>query len=1222
MDKIIFSLTMPALPELNFALQSLRVVDQGLSQDYTVAVSFQCDQLLMLSLLLRQRVLLTLLDRENKLIIVGIWREVEQVDVIASGHYIYRGLFCSLLSELALSVHSRSFVQCKVVDVIIQLLQFAEWPESQWCIKTNGNYVVHDMMVQYNESDANFFQRILAEEGLFYTWIHQDDHVKLWIVDDLNLLPNQHHTLSVYLPSGLDRPHASVLAFAAENYLLPSGVCLLDYQSACSHETLRFEMTCNANQPVAAIAKNETRYGEKILNQTNGERLVRVRQQSLDWQREIFVLETDCPHLQPGDYLTLEQHPLTQFNRTYRIIEICQYGEQTLPLDYQSTAVINYRNQIRCIAIDIPYRCYVPLGMFVAPEPNSLKKIFDSSWPPEKKLQTAAPLPNWSSQRHQGLVLATIESPHPDNDKIFIDEQGAYRIRYAADENKTAPAQASAAAPLLQPASGEDVGFHFPLPPGTTVIIAGENGDLSRPLIIGALPHPDAPSPVTYENPTQNIIKTAAGHILLLDDAVQQEQLLLATPQQKQFLRLNADVEQPGIELVAGESDLHLLAQQKFMQISEDNQTQIIGGSHYVNVLKQATVKTERGDINLQAGKDMQLFGKNMIEDAQQNLVFHSQKNLCVEVGAAEISTSEGNIIVQAPNGEILLQAEKIISIVAAGKADINIAQAGAKVTITRDGEIYIKAQKIEINAEEHNLVGDVVHFGGDAKVAAPSNPATFLNWPIDFHYEDGSVAGFPIAEVMHDWQDNENLLYSETTNQNGRSHFLAIPPGKYSLQHARAWQISQPPLPVEIISVNGKLQAPWQPVSLMAQQHTTKVQALWPAILKSNVANDNSPTVSSTYFLTETEINYFKQQGNNVILFIHGFSVPYGEFSTQFTDMEIIKAPNGDDVLETRRSNQICTVLRTLKDLHDLNPNIPTKIASINGKEVDTGLNGMGCCNWLLHMEYNLNCAALKLTPNAEDVLQFPWEKFANCYTRIVGIHWPGNINFADAQDPATDAGNQLIPLLEKLNEEGITINIIAHSLGARVALTALQQLGQRNKKDIINNLFLWQAAVPDDALSPEAEPNSSLYSSYFPCAYLAAKKITILFSQNDWVLRRAYQAAMGLDSLTREDQLIWNNFPPGLQQKLQNDSALLQQFLVERPAMGYAGPRVNFHSSKDFMFELIKKDKLFLFDQGNLLKNHSDMKIPSRALFEAVYVNCIMNSAAGIKKFGKFSY
>ena len=59
--------------------------------------------------------------------------------------------------------------------------------------------------------------------------------------------------------------------------------------------------------------------------------------------------------------------------------------------------------------------------------------------------------------------------------------------------------------------SPQNYGVHLPLKPGTEVLVGFLHGDPDRPVIAGAVPNPQKPSPVTSRNAGYHCIKTASG---------------------------------------------------------------------------------------------------------------------------------------------------------------------------------------------------------------------------------------------------------------------------------------------------------------------------------------------------------------------------------------------------------------------------------------------------------------------------------------------------------------------------------------------------------------------------------------------------------------------------------------------------------------------------------------------------------------------------------------
>ena len=64
---------------------------------------------------------------------------------------------------------------------------------------------------------------------------------------------------------------------------------------------------------------------------------------------------------------------------------------------------------------------------------------------------------------------------------------------------------------MVQNHAGENYGTHFPLKPGVEVVLGFIDGDPDRPLIVGAVPNPTKPNPVTNANPGVHRIQTSTG---------------------------------------------------------------------------------------------------------------------------------------------------------------------------------------------------------------------------------------------------------------------------------------------------------------------------------------------------------------------------------------------------------------------------------------------------------------------------------------------------------------------------------------------------------------------------------------------------------------------------------------------------------------------------------------------------------------------------------------
>ncbi len=120
-----------------------------------------------------------------------------------------------------------------------------------------------------------------------------------------------------------------------------------------------------------------------------------------------------------------------------------------------------------------------------------------------------------------------------------------------------------------------------------------------------------------------------------------------------------------------------------------------------------------------------------------------------------------------------------------------------------------------------------------------------------------------------------------------------------------------------------------------------------------------------------------------------------------------------------------------------------------------------------------------------------------AQGYGLILGFTWPGFSTAAGyfaARSTAKRSAPFLRELINRLRPVALTVDVQTHSLGARVALTALRQ----PRQTFIDNLLLSAPAVDHEILEPQQDFHSSLES---------CNRCFVFHSKHDGVLKRAYR-------------------------------------------------------------------------------------------------------------------
>ncbi|HCW90649.1 MAG TPA: hypothetical protein DHU56_11475 [Marinobacter sp.] len=268
----------------------------------------------------------------------------------------------------------------------------------------------------------------------------------------------------------------------------------------------------------------------------------------------------------------------------------------------------------------------------------------------------------------------------------------------------------------------------------------------------------------------------------------------------------------------------------------------------------------------------------------------------------------------------------------------------------------------------------------------------------------------------------------------------------------------------------------------IQGERKATAIHLPPPVII--NLREDSAPQDDK---LTPEQLAYFRANGNNAMIFVHGYNVPHGEWGRFLKGDSRSPHWHGNTRSFSRVPKWHPYKAMVKQDPQALSDGYPFTLE-------DADVNGSGVQNWAIHMEYCLNKAA---GFDGTDWMPF---------SRIINISWPGDTgstDFMQAELNAMTAGRRLVPLLQQLQDAGIAVNLITHSLGARVALTALNILGTTGRHNLVDHLFLWQPAVADNALSNDPERDAHPFGlGVFPAAHKAARQIVVLHSKGDGVL------------------------------------------------------------------------------------------------------------------------
>ncbi|TKX75582.1 DUF726 domain-containing protein [Halorubrum sp. GN11_10-6_MGM] len=119
-----------------------------------------------------------------------------------------------------------------------------------------------------------------------------------------------------------------------------------------------------------------------------------------------------------------------------------------------------------------------------------------------------------------------------------------------------------------------------------------------------------------------------------------------------------------------------------------------------------------------------------------------------------------------------------------------------------------------------------------------------------------------------------------------------------------------------------------------------------------------------------------------------------------------------------------------------------------------------------------------------------------------VIGYSWASNVDWGAAKETADANGEPLADWLTAwADDDGRTVHLFAHSLGARVTGAALRELAARERTGVLASASLFGGAVPDDSAAADGRYGDAIAALDAP--------VYNFHSRNDRVLGWVYRAS-----------------------------------------------------------------------------------------------------------------
>ncbi|WP_437733712.1 type VI secretion system Vgr family protein [Sorangium sp. So ce1335] len=405
----------------------------------------------------------------------GMVAEVHDLLASMLEHRGYRLRIVPRAYRLTLVETTETSMNKAVPELIQQKLELVGLSGSDVDLRLMASYPPREFVVQYQETDFAFISRLAEHVGISFFFEHQDGQDTMVFTDDAGGFKPTAGAASVHFRErGETR---DVFEIEARSRLVPSVYVARDY----NYRQPMLDLTSQHELP-AGYAGGVVEFGGHYKTPAEGKVLAQIRAEERQATQLVYTGRSSVCALSAGARSVLEGHPSLE------------------PLDL--------------LVVEVEHRASQAAGGRGAEEPQRYVNTFRAI----PAANTYRPPRVTPTPRISGVVTAIVEAgPGGGSSNAQIDDQGRYMVRFLFD---TASAGGTPSRPvrMLQNHAGANYGTHFPLKPGTEVLIAFVNGDPDRPVIVGAAPNPLTPSPVNSANRSTHRIKTQGGIVFDLVD--------------------------------------------------------------------------------------------------------------------------------------------------------------------------------------------------------------------------------------------------------------------------------------------------------------------------------------------------------------------------------------------------------------------------------------------------------------------------------------------------------------------------------------------------------------------------------------------------------------------------------------------------------------------------------------------------------------------------------
>lgn len=401
------------------------------------------------------------------------------VDGISRFPVYYRVELRPRAHRLGLVATQEIFLNLSVPEIIALKIDRMEPGYAE--LRLREAYPKREFVVQYRESDLAFVRRLAEHVGIAFHFENVvtdgEEAERMVFTDRADGMPDH---LAEQLTVGAREARNAIHEVTVAAQATPGFFAVQDYDYR--HPALDLGASAEVPEGIGGVVE----YGTHHKTPEEGQHLANVRAQAAQAVRKRILGKGIVGWMSPGARIRVE-HGALPFPSELLVARVEHHMQEPQAFGAARADVSGYDNAFEAVAlrgVDGLERAYRP--------PRS------------------TPRP-----RIHGVITAVVQAdPLSTSNEPALDDEGRYHVQFHFDTADREGHRASRPIRLALPFAGPNQGMHFPLVPGTEVLVVFTDGDPDRPIIVGAVQNATSPIRVSAVDSHMHRIRSRHGLVV------------------------------------------------------------------------------------------------------------------------------------------------------------------------------------------------------------------------------------------------------------------------------------------------------------------------------------------------------------------------------------------------------------------------------------------------------------------------------------------------------------------------------------------------------------------------------------------------------------------------------------------------------------------------------------------------------------------------------------